>query len=58
LRNQFRLFSRWKKTVLIAPLLASEYTDAESLPVFENMLKQLGDIRYFSKVARGDRILV
>jgi glucosyl-3-phosphoglycerate synthase len=42
LRNQLRLRSKWKKTVIIIPLLASEYTDTENLPVFENILRQLG----------------
>jgi glucosyl-3-phosphoglycerate synthase len=53
LRNQLRIFSRWKKTVLIIPLLASEFTEPENLPVLENMLKQLGDIRYLSNIIFG-----
>jgi len=35
LRNQLRLRSKWKKTVIIIPLLASEYTDPENRPIFE-----------------------
>ena len=53
LRNQLRVSSKWKKTVLIIPLLASEFTEPENLPVFENMLKQLGDIRYLSNIIFG-----
>ena len=53
LRNQLRVSSKWKKTVLIIPLLASEFTDPENLPVFENTLKQLGDIRYLSNIIFG-----
>jgi glucosyl-3-phosphoglycerate synthase len=53
LRNQLRLFSKWNKTVLIIPLLATEYTDPENLPVFENILKQLSDIRYLSNIIFG-----
>jgi len=53
LRNQLRVSSKWKKTILIIPLLASEFTDPENLTVFENMLKQLGDIRYLSNIIFG-----
>lgn len=35
------------------PLLASEYTDPANLPVFENILKQLADIRYLSSIIFG-----
>ncbi|MBW1997779.1 MAG: hypothetical protein JRJ29_07425 [Deltaproteobacteria bacterium] len=48
-----RLHSRWKKTVLIIPLLASEYTDPNNLPVFENILKQLRDTPYLSQIILG-----
>jgi glucosyl-3-phosphoglycerate synthase len=53
LRNQIRLHSRWKKTVLVIPLLASEYTDPANLPVFENILKQLRDVNYLSTIIFG-----
>lgn len=39
--------------MLIIPLLASEYTDADNLPVFENILKQLGDVTYLSHIIFG-----
>jgi len=48
-----RLHSKWKKTVLIIPLLASEYTDSANYPVFENILKQLKSVRYISQVIFG-----
>ncbi|MCD6295086.1 MAG: hypothetical protein J7M20_09265 [Deltaproteobacteria bacterium] len=47
------LHSRWKKTVLILPLLASEYTDPANHPVFENILGQLKDITYVSEIIFG-----
>ena len=53
LRNQLKLHSKWKKTVLIVPLLASEYADPENRPVFENILRQLSEIRYLSAVIFG-----
>jgi glucosyl-3-phosphoglycerate synthase len=53
LRNQLRLRSKWKKTVIIIPLLATEYTDPQNLPVFENILRQLREIRYLSAVIFG-----
>lgn len=53
MRAQLRLHSRWKKTVLIIPLLASEYKDPNNLPVFENILKQLRDTAYLSQIIFG-----
>jgi glucosyl-3-phosphoglycerate synthase len=53
LRTQIRLHSRWKKTVLVIPLLASEYTDPANLPVFQNILKQLRDVNYLSTIIFG-----
>ncbi len=35
------------------PLLASEFTSPENLPVFENILRQLRDISYLSKIIFG-----
>jgi len=48
-----RLHSKWKKTVLIVPLLASEYTDPENAPVFKNILKQLKAVTYLSTIIFG-----
>jgi glucosyl-3-phosphoglycerate synthase len=53
LRNQLRLHSKWKKTVLIIPLLASEFSDPENRIVFENILKQLKDVTYLSRIIFG-----
>lgn len=39
--------------MLIIPLLASEYTDPENRPVFEQILKQLKDISYLSRIIFG-----
>ena len=53
LRSQLRLHSKWKKTVLILPLLASEYMVAENAPVFRNILKQLKAVSYLSMIIFG-----
>jgi glucosyl-3-phosphoglycerate synthase len=53
LRSQLRLHSRWKKTVLIIPCLASEYTDPTNLPVFRNILRQLRNVPYLSIIIFG-----
>ncbi len=53
LRSQLRLHSRWKKTVLIIPLLASEYTDPANLPIFKNILAQLKGVAYLSQIIFG-----
>ena len=53
LRSQLRLYSKWKKTVLIIPTLASEFTNPSNLPVFENILKQLRVTSYISQILFG-----
>jgi len=53
LRNQLRLGSKWKKTVLIVPTLASEFMDPANRPVFENILKELRATTYLSQVIFG-----
>jgi len=53
LRNQLRLHSKWKKTTLIIPLLASEYTDPVNRPVLKNILRQLRHIAYVSTIIFG-----
>lgn len=53
MRGQLRLHSKWKKTVLIIPLLASEYTDAGNLAVFKNILRHLKDVTYLSRIIFG-----
>jgi len=51
--SQLRLHSKWKKTALIIPLLASEYTDPANLPVLKNILKQLKTVSYLSNIIFG-----
>ncbi|MBW2207021.1 MAG: hypothetical protein JRG79_08940 [Deltaproteobacteria bacterium] len=53
MRSRLKLHSKWKKTVLIIPLLASEFSDPQNLPVFENILKQLKDVKYLSSIIFG-----
>jgi glucosyl-3-phosphoglycerate synthase len=53
MRSQLRLHSKWKKTALIIPLLASEYTDPANLPVLKNILKQLKTVSYLSNIIFG-----
>ncbi len=53
MRSQLRLHSKWKKTALIIPLLASEYTDPNNLPVLQNILKQLKSVTYLSNIIFG-----
>ena len=53
MRSQLKLHSKWKKTILIIPLLASEFSDPQNLPVFENILKQLKDVNYLSSIIFG-----
>ncbi|WP_448381786.1 hypothetical protein [Desulfosoma sp.] len=45
--------SRWKKTVLVIPVLASEFTDPENRPVFENILDHLRHAPYISRILFG-----
>jgi glucosyl-3-phosphoglycerate synthase len=53
LNSQLRLHSKWKKTVLIIPSLASEYSDPVNLPIFENILRQLRGVTYLSSIIFG-----
>lgn len=53
LRSRLKLYSKWKKTVLIVPTLASEFTHPGNLPVFENILKQLRAVTYISQIIFG-----
>lgn len=53
LLSQLRLHSKWKKTVLVIPLLASEYTDPANHPVFANILRQLKDVTYLATIIFG-----
>ncbi len=46
-------YSKWKKAVLVIPLLASEYTDPQNRPVLENMVRELHGATYLSQVIFG-----
>lgn len=45
--------SRWRKALLILPLLASEFTDPENRPVFENIVRELSKAKYISHIIFG-----
>ncbi len=45
--------SRWKKAVLVIPLLATEFTLDENRPVFENILNELRHATYLSQIIFG-----
>jgi glucosyl-3-phosphoglycerate synthase len=53
LKTQLRLHSKWKKTVLVVPLLASEYTDPANHATFQRIIRQLKEVRYLSKIIFG-----
>jgi glucosyl-3-phosphoglycerate synthase len=53
IRAQLKLHSKWKKTVLVIPALATEFTDPSNRPVFLNILKQLKSISYLSMIIFG-----
>ncbi|MBW2107793.1 MAG: hypothetical protein JRI36_03880 [Deltaproteobacteria bacterium] len=53
LKSELRHHSKWKKAVLVIPLLASEYTDPENRPVFENILKQLRSASFIARIILG-----
>lgn len=53
LSPRLRLSSRRKKTVLVVPTLATEFTDPENRPVFTNILRHLGRLTYLSKIIFG-----
>ncbi len=46
-------YSKWRKAILIIPLLASEFTLPENKPVFENIAKQLAGANYLSQIIFG-----
>ncbi|HPR50986.1 MAG TPA: hypothetical protein PLU81_04320 [Deltaproteobacteria bacterium] len=45
--------SKWKKAVLIIPLLASEFTHPDNRPVFLNIARQLSSATYLSQIIFG-----
>ncbi|ACL05793.1 hypothetical protein Dalk_4108 [Desulfatibacillum aliphaticivorans] len=53
LKGQLRYAARTKKPVLVMPCLATEYTLPENRPVFENILKNLRQVKYLHKMIFG-----
>jgi glucosyl-3-phosphoglycerate synthase len=53
LKSELRHHSKWKKAVLIVPLLATEFTDPANRPVFQNILKQLRSASFLSRIVFG-----
>ncbi len=53
LRTRLVMSARWKKPVLIVPALASEFNNAENLPIFENIVSQLAEAEYLAHVIFG-----
>lgn len=53
LRPRLRLHSRRRKSVLVVPTLATEFTDEENRPVFENIVRQLKSVTYLSDIIFG-----
>lgn len=53
LKTELRHRSKWKKAVLIVPLLASEYMDPDNRSVFANILKELRGASYLSRIILG-----
>lgn len=53
LRPQLRASSRWKKAVLVVPLLATEFTKEENRPVFLNIIRELEQVTYLSEIIFG-----
>jgi glucosyl-3-phosphoglycerate synthase len=53
MKNELLQHSKWKKAVLIVPLLATEFTDPDNRPVFHNILQELRDATYLSRIIFG-----
>ncbi len=45
--------SRWKKTMLVIPSLASEFNRPETRPIFENIVKELRSATYLDRIIIG-----
>ena len=53
LRPRLRLKARQKRPVLVVPALATEFTLEENRPVFENIVRQLRNVAYLTKIIFG-----
>ena len=51
--NDLIRHSRWKKPVLVIPALASEFSNPENRPVFENILRELKGATYLNNIIIG-----
>jgi glucosyl-3-phosphoglycerate synthase len=45
--------SKWKKAVLVVPLLATEFTEQENRLVFDNIVESLAEVEYLSRIIFG-----
>lgn len=53
LKPRIRKHATGKRAVLVIPSLATEFTEEENRPVFENILKQLSSVSYLYKIIFG-----
>ncbi|KIX15803.1 hypothetical protein [Dethiosulfatarculus sandiegensis] len=53
LRPMLMHAARWKRPVLIVPALADEFTLAENLPVFQNIVRELAGAQYLAHIIFG-----
>ena len=53
LKPRIRKKASGKRSVLVIPALATEFTEPENRPVFENILKQLSSVSYLYKIVFG-----
>ncbi len=53
MKTKLSFHSKWKKAVLVMPLLATEFTEEDNLPIFNNIVKHLRGIKYLSHIIFG-----
>lgn len=53
MKRNLRQHAPDKKPVLIMPMLASEFTEEQNIPVFNNILEQLSKIKYLHRIIFG-----
>ena len=53
LRERLRKRAAKHKAMLVIPCLATEFTQVETRPVFENILTQLADLDYVDRIIFG-----
>ena len=52
-RSELRFHSKWKKAVLVVPLLVSEFTKDEARPVLNKIVSELKKVKYLSHIIFG-----